>query len=407
MTEALSERPDIETEERYIQRRRDELESAFAAKHYEQALEIVGAIQQAVPGDFDSRFKGARCLWMLHRHEPAMDGIRELIAEYPANDQLYWTAGDIQADLGNAKEAIDLLERAVELNPDFYYYHIRLSEELYNLLMTLPAIAHTRRFTREFIPEYLQMANRALEEACIAVEMRPDLSSGHSAKAAVLSLLLRYEEALECYRTAIVCEPQDARARASHADLLMRLGYLKEAREEADYALSLDSGLRETRQLRELIEEGERNPKVLHDYWLSHATFGTSEYLSTPAAMKRLILLKLKTGERPMKLMRVYLKGMSDDAEIRLAYGKTLYDARQYDRAMKYFRRQLRRYEGDVELRRWVDELDKMSAWKRSVAPVIRRTASGIGMTIFSILFSPVFFFALFKQLFGRKVKTG
>lgn len=52
---------------------------------------------------------------------------------------------------------------------DGYGAHLRASQELYGQIVAMPAVIRTRLLRLEFKPEFLELANRALEEADLAV----------------------------------------------------------------------------------------------------------------------------------------------------------------------------------------------------------------------------------------------
>ncbi|MDO3408904.1 tetratricopeptide repeat protein [Saccharibacillus sp. CPCC 101409] len=373
-----------------LRQMRDRLYTLRESGRYEEALEMVAEILHAAPEDHDARFTAAQCLWMLHRRDEALELTRTLIGERPDAGRLYGLAADICADRQGWTEAAGYFERALELEPESYYYHLRLSQVLYEVLLEDPYPLQSRFFRYTFKPEYARLGERVLAEAETAIGLEPERAAGYAQKAAVLDLMLRPEESEAAIREAIACEPQGHYVRALHAHFLLKKGELKAAREEVDYALSLNPDNVDARQIRERIEEGARNPALLQKYWLERASYGTSEYFDRLEVRRRRILLILRAGRRPLWQMSRYLKRAPDDVDIQLAYGKALSEDKQPDRALRHFRRLQRRWPDNTDIPAWIGQLKKLGVWAGSIKPMLRRILYwGIAVPIVLIVYIP------------------
>ncbi|OWA34567.1 hypothetical protein B9G55_15205 [Saccharibacillus sp. O16] len=272
-----------------------------------------------------------------------------------------------------------------------YVVHLQLSQELYQRMVNMPSVIYTRLLRLHFKPEFLELADRALEEAELAVKANPYGVMAHVQRGRILHMLLRVEEAEQAYQTAIAYDPQDVNAHAIYAHFLMRRGELQLTRERMEIALRLDPQREDMLVLRDFIEEGERNPESLHRHWMTHMQYGVSDKQSSPEEIRRMILLLLRMGKDPTGPMKVYLKLRPDDKEIQLAYGSTLFKSKKYNEASRYFRKMLNRFPGDTDVQRWLHQLDELGTWKVKTVPMIETFLyRGVALPIYMLVMSPV-----------------
>ncbi len=270
---------------------------------------------------------------------------------------------------------------------DGYGAHLRASQELYGQIVAMPAVIRTRLLRLEFKPEFLELANRALEEADLAVRANFRGVLAHIQRGRILHMLLRKEEAQEAFRTAIACDPQDADAPAAYAHFLMRRGELQAAREQMEAAFLFDPARADMLALQDFIEAGERDPAVFRDYWMAYMRYGVSGIQSSPEEIKRMIRLVQEIGEDPRGPMKVYMKLRPEDKEIRLAYGRVLFERGEYSQARRHFKKMQKSDPYDPDVQRWLDRLNEQG----TAAPLIRNVLfKGIVMPISIVIMSPV-----------------
>ncbi|OWR29001.1 hypothetical protein CDO73_16500 [Saccharibacillus sp. O23] len=270
---------------------------------------------------------------------------------------------------------------------DDYAVHLRFSQELYGRITAMPALIRTRLLRLEFKPEFLELANRALEEADLAVRANSRGVLAHIQRGRILHMLLREEEAQAAYRTAIACDPQDEDARAAYAHFLMRRGELQAAREQMEAAFLFDPARADMLALRDFIEAGERDPAVFRDYWMAYIRYGVSDIQSSPEEIKRMIRLIQQIGEDPRGPMKVYMKLRPEDKEIRLAYGKVLFERGEYTQALRHFKDMQKSDPNDPDVRRWLDRLNEQGKAGRLIGDLLFK---GIVMPISIVIMSPV-----------------
>jgi tetratricopeptide (TPR) repeat protein len=200
-----------------ILRRAVELEPAFAA-----AWRSLGD-QLAVNGDE----AGSREAYEKHfsaaiRHPELIEAVellragklgkaeriaREFLKREPANVSAIRILADIGVKLGQFQDARLLLERCLELAPDF----------------------HLARHNYANVLVRLQRLEEADAEAEKLLAIEPGNPNFHVLKALVLVRMGRHEEALEIYEEVLGHYPRQARAQMSYGHALKTVGRLEEA----------------------------------------------------------------------------------------------------------------------------------------------------------------------------------
>jgi serine/threonine-protein kinase len=126
-----------------------------------------------------------------------------------------------------ARLSLEMLERAVELDPEFALAHAALS------------LAHGRAFyvRSDLDPERLARAKRAADRA---LELDPSLPEGHVALGWFFFASGDPDQALVQYREALALRPNDAEALAMKAFALRAVGQWGEAVDILELAVALD-----------------------------------------------------------------------------------------------------------------------------------------------------------------------
>ncbi len=184
----------------------------------------------------------------MHLHQAgalieAEGAYRHVLATNPSNPQALYLCGVVTGQLGRPQEAIDLLQRAVLLQPD----HLPAISELARQFQEtgqLQASAEALRGLISSRPDLGELHSNIgtvllrlgrLEEAAVAcakaVELSPDSAEAHSNLGDALKGLQRFEEAAAAYRRTMVLKPGMKDVLRNLAAVLRNSGRLDEAAE--------------------------------------------------------------------------------------------------------------------------------------------------------------------------------
>jgi len=210
--------------------------------------------------------------------------VRDLLKEHPTEVSAIKVLADIGVKMGQLKDASHLLERCLELAPNYH-----AARHLY-------AIVLMRR----------QEPEAAIAEAEKLLLLEPDNPNFLTLKASILTRIGDQAGALEIYARVLKDYPKQARAQMSYGHTLHTVGRLDEAIEAYRECIRL-------------------SPEVGEAYW-SLANLKTFRF-----------------SDEDIESMRgqVTTEGgdADDQAHLAFALGKALEDRKEYDEAFKFYKR--------------------------------------------------------------------
>ena len=210
--------------------------------------------------------------------------VRDLLKKHPTDVSAIRVLADIGFKMGQLKDASHLLERCLELAPDF----------------------HVARHSYAMILMRRQKPEAAIHEAEKLLALEPNNPNFLTLKAAVLNRIGDQAGALEIYERVLKNYPNQARAQMSYGHTLKTVGRLDEAIEAYKKCIHL-------------------SPEVGEAYW-SLANLKTFRFSDEDIDDMR----KQVTSEG----------GDADDqSHLAFALGKALEDRKGYDESFKYYRR--------------------------------------------------------------------
>ncbi len=210
--------------------------------------------------------------------------VRELLKKYPVDVSAIRVLADIGFKMGQLKDASLLLERCLELAPDFY-----ATRHSYAMLLMR-----------------LQKHEAAMAEADKLLAHEPNNPNFLTLKASILVRIGEHKEALEMYEKVLKNYPNQARAQMSYGHSLKTVGRLDESIEAYRKCVRL-------------------SPEVGEAYW-SLANLKTFRFSDDDIENMR----KQVTTEG----------GDADDqAHLAFALGKALEDRAEYEESFKFYRR--------------------------------------------------------------------
>jgi tetratricopeptide (TPR) repeat protein len=224
--------------------------------------------------------------------------VRDLLKKYPVDVSAIRILADIGFKMGQLKDASHLLERCLELAPDF----------------------HAARHSYAMILSRQQKPEAALQEAEKLLALEPSNPNFLSLKASILVRIGEHKEAIEIYEKVLKNYPNQARAQMSYGHTLKTVGRLDESIEAYKKCIRL-------------------SPEVGEAYW-SLANLKTFRF-----------------SDEDIENMRrqVTTEGGDADDQSHLAFalGKAQEDRGEYDESFKFYKRgnSIRRIEHSHDFR--------------------------------------------------------
>jgi tetratricopeptide (TPR) repeat protein len=210
--------------------------------------------------------------------------VRELLKRFPADVSAIRVLADIGYKMGQLKDASYLLERCLQLAPDF----------------------HAARHSYALVLMRLQQPQEALLETEKLLALEPNNPNFLILKGSILVRIGDQEGALEIYEKVLKDYPNQARAQMSYGHTLKTVGRLEEAISAYKKCIQL-------------------SPEVGEAYW-SLANLKTFRFSDEDIANMR---------------EQVTVKGGDADDQSHLAFalGKALEDRCEYDESFKFYKR--------------------------------------------------------------------
>jgi len=210
--------------------------------------------------------------------------VRELLKDYPTDVSAIRVLADIGIKVGQLKDARNLLERCLELAPDF----------------------HAARHSYALVLIRLQKPEVALTETERLLAQEPNNPNFLTLKGSILVRIGNHDEAISIYEKVLKNYPNQARAQMSYGHTLKTVGRLEDSIEAYRKCIRL-------------------SPEVGEAYW-SLANLKTFRFNDDDIENMR----KQVTAEG----------GDADDqAHLAFALGKALEDSSEYDESFKFYRR--------------------------------------------------------------------
>ncbi|MBZ0104022.1 MAG: tetratricopeptide repeat protein [Sulfuricella denitrificans] len=160
-------------------------------------------------------------LFNAGRYQEMEAAARVLTGRHPEDSMAWFLLGVALLVRKQNQAAIDSLQRALALRPDFADAYGNLGNAQQNLGQFDEAIASYRR----------------------ALALKPDFADAHSNLGNALSMLGRFDEAVACYQRALAIRPDFADASFNQGNALKSLGRMDEAAACYQHALTLQPRL--------------------------------------------------------------------------------------------------------------------------------------------------------------------
>ena len=210
--------------------------------------------------------------------------VRDLLKKHPADVSAIKMLADIGVKMGQLKEASHLLERCLELAPNF----------------------HAARHAYAMVQMRRQEPEAAIDEAEKLLAQDPDNPNFLTLKAAILNKIGDQAAALQIYEKVLKDYPNQAKAQMTYGHTLHAVGRVDEAVEAYKACIRL-------------------SPEVGEVYW----------------SLANLKIFRFSDGDISDMRKQVTSEGGDADDQSHLAFalGKALEDRKEYDAAFDYYKR--------------------------------------------------------------------
>jgi len=210
--------------------------------------------------------------------------VRDILKKHPTDVTAIRLLADLGFKMGHLKDACHLLERCLELTPDF----------------------HAARHSYAMILMRRQKPEAALEQAEKLLEQEPSNPNFLTLKAFLLTRIGDQAGALEIYENVLKYYPNQARAQMGYGHTLKTVGRLEESIKAYRNCIRL-------------------SPEVGEAYW----------------SLANLKTFRFDDGDIEAMREQVTAEGGDADDQSHLAFslGKALEDRAEYDESFKYYRR--------------------------------------------------------------------
>jgi tetratricopeptide (TPR) repeat protein len=179
----------------------------------------------------------------------------KVLAREQENAHVLHLIGVLRHQEGDHPRAVELISRAVALQPNVPEFHANLAEA-YRALGEFERAAGCCRAALHFLPNYpealcnLGLALQGLGRQCEAADnfrrallQRPNFAIAHNNLGIALRELKQFDEALDHFRRAVELDPSSAPARTNLGQMLLDLGRPEDALAHCDEAIRLQPEL--------------------------------------------------------------------------------------------------------------------------------------------------------------------
>lgn len=233
----------------------------LALERYEEALEQFQTVAEQEPNNLEAWERQAEALDALNRpedarqaYEGALQAYASAIAREPDNPELWAGQGRILGQLDRLDEALDSVDRALELNPN----SASIWQKQGGLLVRLQRFYDARdAFDRaieldpnsaaawydlaSLLSTGLLRYDSGVAAYDRAIELQPEFAAAWRDRGIAQTLLGRYQAALDSFDRALEIDPQDYKTWARRGVVFNELRRYDEAIESFDRAVELET----------------------------------------------------------------------------------------------------------------------------------------------------------------------
>lgn len=280
----------------------------------------------------------------------AVDLIRKALAINPGFAEAHNNLGDALQSLGNYDEAVSAYERALEIRPDFPEAHNNLGTVFHDLGKFEEAIASIKKATGvdpSYIEAFCNLGNvyrdcgrldDAIHNYQKAISIHPDFAEAHFNLSLIHKQQGKFSEAGECLRKAVKLQPNSSKFLNDFAAVQAELGELEDAIALYGRALEINPNFAEAHNnMANVFKELGEFDKAEANY---NKAIAIDPDYAEPYRHKAHMKKYTDYGEDIQELETAYAKpGISNTSKMHLAFalGKVFEDIGQYEKAFDFY----------------------------------------------------------------------
>lgn len=222
----------------------------YEVKRYEEVLEVAKQAKDQEVENGEILFYKAKALRMLSKVEEAKAIYKSLIEQNSKQEEAYYEIAYINNDEGDYKEAIEAVNKSIELKDDTYKYYIRAlayknlglyKEALkdYNYIIKENVDVDYAYNSKGLIYEVLEKTDKAIKSYKKSLSINPNHPTANNNLAELYDKQENYKEALFYYTKQIEVE-EDAYYYINRAWCYMSLNQLEDAKKDFEIAMMLE-----------------------------------------------------------------------------------------------------------------------------------------------------------------------
>ena len=236
-------------------------------------------VQKPFSAAIQAKFQQAMALHQQGRFVEAERAYQEILQQEPTHTGALHLLGVVALQTRRTQRAVELIAKAIRLNPNVAPAHSNLGDGLNDLKRHAEALVSYDKaiaLKPDFVEAYNNRANalndlKRHEEALAsydkAIALKPDYAEAYNNRANALNDLKRHEEALASYDKAIALKPDLVEAYNNRANALNALKRPEESLASYDKAIALKPDLVEAYNNRaNALNELKRHEEALASY---------------------------------------------------------------------------------------------------------------------------------------------
>ena len=217
----------------------------FSIGNYEAAAELYGAIAEASPTNWESRFNLALCMGRMQKPKMALTVFDELSIVLPSFCEIYYQRARLYDDVGESEQALENYEATLDLDPG----HVRA------------------KFNMGLLLAKMERHGEAVEQFSQVLFLRPRLANAYLNRGVSREELGDYDLAIEDYTMALEIDDANENAIFNRARINYQQGRLAAAKSDYTEFLRLAPNDSEAYNNRGLVYDALGDEKAaLRDY---------------------------------------------------------------------------------------------------------------------------------------------
>jgi|GEM_PF-1806889 len=293
----------------------------FEAKKYELAIKESEKLLEYEPDNYNALLYIASCYSNMEKYDRAESAALELVRAYPESSMAYGVCGRVFCDKGEYRKSIDYCKKSIELDPyDAFIYYIM-------------SFAFKKAGGRTNLCKAAELIDKALE-------IEPDDVEFHLHACGIYYNIGEYHKAKEEGEKALQINPNSSRAHLKYGCALIYLGYLNESLEHLYIALKLNPNDKQALQNIDVVNNYIEDSQKYYDFLEERFFERDSKYENSSKAVVILaeIYIVQEKYFNALRVLKRYLRIMPHAVDEHINYARMLYDKGALAEALHYIK---------------------------------------------------------------------